>query len=139
MENPGQETGGSPSPTPLIPPPLAPLLMIAFWMLLGGAAGIKLAQSVWRLLGWGGGELSVAVPIGGAIGALVAVLLGLISNPRVLVLLMAVFAGATAGAVAGELAWGSIGNIGGLVVGGLLGATAWATWLVVGRGRNRPV
>jgi hypothetical protein len=72
----GQETT---APTP----PLAPLLMTAFWALLGGAAGVKLTQSVWQFLGWTGGEVSVAVPVGGAAGAL----LGLITSPRLLVLL----------------------------------------------------
>jgi len=40
-----QQAAGTPRSTPPIPAPLAPLLMMAFWMLLGGAAGIKLAQS----------------------------------------------------------------------------------------------
>ena len=106
---------------------------MVFWMLLGGAAGIKLMQSIWRLLGWGAGEVSVAVPVGGVGGAL----LGLISNPRLLVLLMAVFAGATAGAVAGKLAWGDIGEIGGQVAGGLVGGIVWAVWLFMSGGKNR--
>jgi hypothetical protein len=72
---------------------LAPVLMTAFWMLLGGAAGVKVMQGVWHLLGVGVGEVAIAVPVGGAAGALTGGLLGLISNPRLLVLLMAVFAG----------------------------------------------
>jgi hypothetical protein len=111
--------------------------MMAFWMLLGGAAGIKLAQRVWQLLGWGAGEVSVAVPVGGGVGALAGALLGLISNPRLLVLLMAVFAGASAGAVAGKLAWGAVGEIGGQVGGAIVGGIAWAVWLFVG-GREAP-
>jgi hypothetical protein len=114
---------------PPIPPPLAPLLMMTFWMLLGGAAGIKLAQSTWQLLGWGDGEVSIAVPAGSVAGALAGALLGLITNPRLLVLLMAVFAGSAAGAVAGRLPWGAIGEIGGQVAGGLVGGIAWAVWL----------
>jgi hypothetical protein len=110
--------------------------MMAFWMLLGGAAGIKLAQSMWQLLGWGDGEVSIAVPVGGVVGALAGALLGLISNPRLLVLLMAVFAGSAAGAVAGELAWGDIGEIGGQVAGGLVGGIAWAAWLFFGRNKG---
>jgi hypothetical protein len=43
MEDTKQEAPGRSGPP--IPPPLAPLLMMSFWMLLGGAAGIKLAQS----------------------------------------------------------------------------------------------
>jgi hypothetical protein len=134
-----------PDPPSAIPPvlaplaPLAPALMMAFWMLLGAASGIKLAQSLWQLLGWGDWAVSVAVPVGGGAGALVGALLGLITRPRLLVLLMAVFAGASAGGVAGTVAWGEIGGIGGQVGGGLVGAAAWATWLFVNRGQNRPL
>jgi len=121
MKNTEQETPGAAGPTVPIPPPLAPILMMAFWMLLGGAAGVKLAQSMWQLLGWGDGDVSIAGPVGGVAGALAGALLGLISNPRLLVLLMAVFAGASAGAVAGKLAWGEVGEIGGQV-----GAVGWS-------------
>jgi hypothetical protein len=124
----------APPPTP---PPLAPALMTAFWMLLGGAAGIKLSQSLWQLLGWGDWAVSVAVPVGGVAGAAIGALLGRISDPRRLVLLMAVFAGASAGGVAGNVAWGEIGGIGGQVVGGSVGGLAWAAWLFFGRGKAR--
>ena len=138
MKNGEQEVPGAAGPTGPIPPPLAPILMMTFWMLLGGAAGIKLGQSTWQLLGWGAGDVSIAVPAGGASGALAGALLGLISNPRLLVLLMAVFAGASAGAVAGKLVWGEVGEIGGQVAGGLVGGIAWAVWLFVEskKGRN---
>jgi hypothetical protein len=119
-----------------VPPRLAPVLMMAFWMLLGGAAGIRAAQTLWQLLDLGGGAVSVAVPVGGAAGAVVGGLLGLISNPRLLVLLMAVFAGSAAGAVAGKVAWGEVG---GQVAGALIGGLAWATWLFLGRGKGRVV
>jgi hypothetical protein len=119
-----------------VPPRLAPVLMMAFWMLLGGAAGIRAAQTLWQLLDLGGGAVSVAVPVGGAAGAVVGGLLGLISNPRLLVLLMAVFAGSAAGAVAGKVAWGEVGEVGGQVAGGLVGGLAWATWLFLGRGKG---
>lgn len=122
-----------PFATPPTLPPLAPLLMMAFWMLLGGAAGIRLAQGIWQLLGWGAMGVSVAVPVGGVVGALAGALLGLISNPRLLVLLMAVFAGSAAGGVAGKVPWGEIGEIGGQVAGGVVGGIAWATWLVIER------
>jgi hypothetical protein len=125
----------SPSAT-LASPPLPPLLMMAFWMLLGGAAGINLTQSTWRLLGLGVGEIAIAVPVGGVAGAIAGALLGLITNPRSLMLLMAVFAGSAAGAVAGKLPWGAIGEIGGQVAGGLLGGITWAAWLFIGRDRN---
>jgi hypothetical protein len=113
--------------------PLAPVLMMAFWALLGGAAGIKIMQSIWSFLGFGGGEVAVAIPVGGVVGALAGALLGLIRNPRCLVLLMAVFAGSSAGAVAGKVPWGEIGEIGGQVAGGLVGGIAWATWLFIER------
>lgn len=137
MKNTEQETPGAAGPTAPIPPPLAPILMMSFWMLLGGAAGIKLAQSMWQLLGWGEGEVSIAVPVGGVAGALAGALLGLISNPRLLVLLMAMFAGASAGAVAGKLPWGEIGEIGGQIGGGLVGGIAWALWLFVESRKER--
>lgn len=132
MEDTQRVVPDSAMPSTPIPPVLAPVLMMGFWMLLGGAAGIKFAQSMWQLLGWNAGDVSIAVPVGGVVGAIVGALLGLISNPRLLVLLMAAFAGASAGAVAGKLPWGDIGEIGGQVGGGLVGGIAWAVWLVVG-------
>ena len=150
---PVQDTGPPPSATPnpgpdpvdaggdeapLIPPPVAPILMVAFWMLLGGAAGINITQSLWRLVGFAVGEVSIAVPVGGVAGAILGGALGLITNPRLLVLLMAVFAGSAAGAVAGKVPWGEVGEIGGQVAGGLVGALAWAAWLVLTR-KNRPL
>ncbi|HKI30662.1 MAG TPA: hypothetical protein VKA46_02130 [Gemmataceae bacterium] len=111
--------------------------MMVFWMLLGGAAGINITQRLWHLLGIGTGEVSIAVPIGGVAGALAGGLLGLINNQRLLVLLMAVFAGSAAGAVAGRLPWGDVGEIGGQVAGGLVAGVAWAVWLFVGRAKGR--
>jgi hypothetical protein len=96
------DSTGSPKP---IPPVLAPALMMVFWMLLGGAAGIKTMQSIWHLLRVDVGTVAIAVPVGGVVGALAGALLGLINNPRFLVLLMAVFAGSAAGGVAGRLPW----------------------------------
>jgi hypothetical protein len=61
----------------------------------------------------------------------------LISNPRLFVLLMAMFAGSAAGAVAGKLPWGEIGEVGGQVAGGLVGGIAWAVWLFLGRREGR--
>ena len=107
--------------------PVAPVAMTVFWMLLGGAAGVNATQAAWHLLGWGG-DVAVAVPVGGAAGAVAGALLGLVKDPFLLVLLMAVFAGASAGAVAGRLAWDKAGEIAGQVTGGLLSATAWAAW-----------
>ena len=59
--------------------------------------------------------------------------MGLINNPRLLVLLMAVFAGASAGGVAGEIPWGAGGEIAGQVASGLVGGIAWAIWLLMAR------
>ncbi len=119
-----------------VPPALAPVLMMAFWMLLGAAAGIKIMQSVWHFLGLGVGEVSIAVPTGGVVGALAGALIGLIRSPQWLVLLMAVFAGSAAGAVAGKVPWGEIGEIGGQVAGGLIGGMAWAVWLYLERAKD---
>jgi hypothetical protein len=83
------------TPNSPIPPVLAPKLLMVFWMLLGGAAGIKITESIWRFRGTESGELTLAVSVGRVVGALAGALLGLIQNPHVLVLLMAVFAGAS--------------------------------------------
>ena len=113
----GHDITDPPSPALPVPLVLAPTLMMVFWMLLGGAAGIKIMESIWRFLGDKVGELSIAVPVGGVVGALAGALLGLINKPRFLVLLMALFAGASAGGVAGQIPWGDIGEIGGQVGG----------------------
>jgi len=127
------------SPAP-IPPLLAPVLMMAFWMLLGGAAGIKIVQGIWHFLGVSIGEVAIAVPVGGVVGALAGALLSVIQNPRWLVMLMAMFAGSAAGAVAGKVSWGEFGEIGGQVAGGVVGGIAWATWLFFGRSKeSRPL
>jgi hypothetical protein len=115
---------------------MAPVLMMAFWMLLGAAFGIRLMESIWRLFSVQVGEVSIVVPVGGVVGALGGACLGLISNPRLLVLLMAVFAGSAAGTVAGKLPWGEIGEIGGQLIGGLVGGIAWALWLHFGPGTS---
>jgi hypothetical protein len=129
----GRDVASSTSP---IVPVLAPTLMMVFWMLLGGAAGIKMMESIWRFRGVAAGEMTIAVPVGGAVGALAGALLGLIRNPRVLVLLMAVFAGGSAGGVAGQLPWGDVGEIGGQFAGALAGGIAWAFWLFMAAGRS---
>jgi hypothetical protein len=120
-------------PETTMPPGLAPVLMMVFWMLLGGAAGIKLMQSIWNILGIATGNVAIAVPVGGVLGALAGGLLGLISNSRVLMLLMAVFAGSAAGAVAGQIPWGVVGEIAGQVAGGLVGGAAWVAWMFLER------
>jgi hypothetical protein len=112
--------------------PFARAAMAVFWMILGGAAGINITQGVWHLLGFQVGDVAIAVPVGGVVGALAGALLGMIKHPRLLVLLMAVFAGSSAGGVAGRLPWGTVGEIGGQVAGGLVGGIAWATWLYLG-------
>jgi hypothetical protein len=133
MEHTQQHVLPASRPTAPIPPVLAPVLMMAFWMLLGGAAGIKAMQSIWHFLDFDMGQFSIVVPVGGVVGTVIGALLGLISNPHLLVLVMAVFAGASAGGVAGQLPWGAIGEIGGQVAGGLVGGIAWAVWLFVRR------
>ena len=133
MEDTRHDMVAAPRSIPPIPPVLAPMLMMAFWMLLAGAAGIKVMQSVWHFLGFDVGEVTIAVPIGGVVGVGIGLLLGLISNPHLLVLVMAVFAGASAGGVAGRLPWGDVGEIGGQVAGGLIGGITWTIWLFVER------
>jgi hypothetical protein len=118
-------------------PVLAPVLMMAFWVLLGAASGIRLMESIWRFIDFQVGELSIVVPVGGVVGAFAGGLLGLINNPRLQLLLMAMFAGAAAGAVAGKLPLGDVGEIGGQVAGGLVGGMAWAAWLFIDR-RKEP-
>jgi hypothetical protein len=111
----------------------APVLMMAFWMLLGAAAGINVARGLWHALGLGPGDDSVALPVGAGVGALAGALLGLVRDQRLLVLLMAVFAGSAAGAVAGKVPWGDVREVAGQFAGGLVGASAWAAWLLAGR------
>src|SRR4051794_19753435 len=77
---------------PESPSMLTKVLMLLFWALLGAAAGVNAAQGLWRQLGWLAGNVTVAVPIGAAAGAVIGALLGLVTRPRLLVLLMAVFA-----------------------------------------------
>jgi hypothetical protein len=133
MEDTRHEVHETASPDLPMSPVLAPLLMMVFWALLGGAAGIKIMETIWRIRGVEAGELTIAIPVGAAAGALAGALLGLIRNPRLVVLLMAVFAGASAGGVAGQLPWGDVGALGGQIVGGLLGSIAWGIWLLVGQ------
>jgi hypothetical protein len=137
MKDTEQQIPDAPLSTAPTAPPLAPaVVMMAFWMLLGAAAGINITQTIWRLLGFSVGEVTIAVPVGGVVGALGGALLSLIRKPRLLVLLMAVLAGSATGAVAGKLSWGGVGEIGGQVAGGLVGGIAWATWLFIGRRKD---
>jgi hypothetical protein len=126
-----RERSGDQVPVPASPPvaPLAPVLMVGFGMLLGDGSDIRVAHRFLQVLGLEGGRVSIAVLVGGSIGAVGGGLLGLVTNPRLLVLLMRVFAGSAVGAVAGQVAWGGIGQIGGQVAGGLVGGMAWAVWL----------
>ncbi len=134
----GGAAGGTDLESPSAPsadvpaPPLAAVMMLAFWVLLGAATGINVLQAVWRLFDWEVGEVSIAVPVGGGVGALGGALLGLVRDPRVPVLALAVFAGASAGAVAGRLPWGEVGEVSGGAIGALVGGIAWATWLFAG-------
>ena len=69
MEDAGHAGSDPPSPTSPLPPVLAPVLMMVFWMLLGGAAGIKIMEVFGAFLGVEVGEVTIAVPVGGAVGA----------------------------------------------------------------------
>ena len=69
MEHAGHEVADPPSPPSLLPPVLAPILMMVFWMLLGGAVGIKMMEGIWRIRGVEVGRLTIAVSVGGTVGA----------------------------------------------------------------------
>jgi hypothetical protein len=121
------------SPTPLVSPPLlpmAPKLMLLFWMLLGAVAGITLAQQVWRLAGLTAGVFALAVPVGAVGGAVGGALVGRITRPHLLVLVMALLAGWSVGALGGGLAWAEMGQIAGGFLGALVGGLTWTVWLL---------
>ncbi len=70
MQDTQQAVTDAATSTAPIPPVLAPVLMMVFWMLLGGAAGIKIMESIWRVRGVAVGEFTIALPVGGAVGVL---------------------------------------------------------------------
>jgi hypothetical protein len=49
-----------------------------------------------------------------------------------LVLIMALLAGWSVGALVGRLAWAETGHLAGTLTGALLGALVWAGWLLSG-------
>jgi hypothetical protein len=119
--------------TPSAPPPLLPLaqkLMLLFWMLLGAVAGVKLAQGVWRMAGWSTGDLAVAVPAGAVAGAVAGGLIGRITRPSLLVLIMALLAGWSLGALVGGLVWAETGQFAGGSIVALAGGLIWTLWLL---------
>lgn len=63
--------------------------MLVFWMLLGCVAGITLAQSVWRMAGWSTGAFAIALPVGAVAGDVGGGLVGQVTGPHLLVLIMA--------------------------------------------------
>src|SRR5207253_1424583 len=105
-------------------------LMLLFWILLGTVAGITLAQQVWRLAGLSAGTFAIAVPVGAVGGAMGGGLVGRITRPYLLVLVMALLAGWSVGAVAGGLAWAEMGHIAGGLIGALVGGLIWTVWLL---------
>jgi hypothetical protein len=123
-------------PPPALSPllPVAPQLMLVFWMLLGSVAGINLALGLWRAVGLRAGAFAVAVPVGGVVGAVGGRLVGQITRPHLLVLVMALLAGWSVGALGGRLAWAETGEIAGGSTGALIGGLTWLVWLLRGRG-----
>ena len=117
----------APSVAPLLPS--APKLMLVFWMLLGSVAGITLAQSVWRMTGWSTGAFAIAVPVGAVAGTVGGGLVGQITRPSMLVLIMALLAGWSVGALCGGLVWAETGQIPGGFVGALAGGLTWTVCL----------
>jgi hypothetical protein len=118
-----QTPPGSP---PLLP--MAPRLMLLFWMLLGAVAGVTLMQGVWKLAGLTSGTFAIAVPVGAVGGAMGGGLMGRITRPHLLVLVMALLAGWSVGAMSGGLAWAEAGKIAGGFLGALAGGLTWTVW-----------
>ena len=131
---------GKSEPSPVQPPllPIAPKLMLVFWMLLGAVAGISLAQGVWRMAGWKAGAFAIALPVGAVAGAVGGGLVGQITRPHLLVLVMATLAGWSVGSLGGGLAWAETGQIAGGFTGALVGGLIWAVWLLTARGEKAP-
>lgn len=125
---------------PAVPPllPFAPRLTLVFWMVLGSVAGVNLAQGAWRVAGLGTGAFAIAVPIGAVAGAVGGVLVGRITRPRLLVLVMALLAGWSVGGLGGGFAWGEIGQMAGGLAGALVGGLTWAVWVFRGCGKEIP-
>jgi hypothetical protein len=123
-----------PPSTPLARLPLAPRLMLAFWMLLGSVAGINLALGIWRVAELSVEAFALAVPVGALVGAVGGGLVGQITKPRLLVLVMAMLAGWSMGALVGGFGWAELGQIAGGLTGSLTGGLIWAAWLLSGRG-----
>ena len=115
---------------PVSPPllPMAPKLIFLFWMLLGAVAGVTLAQAVWKLAGLTTGAITIAVPVGAVGGAVGGGLIGRITRPHLLVLVMALLAGWSVGAMSGGLAWAETGKIAGGFLGALVGGLTWTVW-----------
>jgi hypothetical protein len=121
-----------PVPLPLLP--MAPRLMLVFWMLLGAVAGITLLQGVWRMAGLRAGAFAIALPIGAVAGAVGGALVGQITRPHLLVLVMALLAGWSVGSLGGGLAWAETGQIADGLTGAFVGGLTWAVWLFRRRG-----
>jgi high-affinity Fe2+/Pb2+ permease len=64
-------------------------------------------------------------------------LVGLITGPRLLVLIMALLAGWSVGGLVGKLAWAETGHLAGALTGALLGALTWGVWLLGRRASER--
>lgn len=118
------------SPSPPVAPqlPMDPRLVILFGMLLGAVAGVTFAQVVWKLAGLTVGAITIAVPVGGIGGAVGGGLIARITSPQLLVLVMALLAGWSVGALSGGLAWAETGKLAGGFLGMLLGGLTWTVW-----------
>ncbi len=84
----------------------------------GVRSRITLAQSMWRMTGLRTGIFAIALPVGAIAGAVGGVLVGRITHPHLLVLVMALLAGWSVGALGGGL--------------------TWVMWLLTGRGEKAP-
>jgi hypothetical protein len=139
MNSEGTRQGMQSQSPPVSPPllPMAPKLIFLFWMLLGAVAGVTLAQGVWKLAGLTTGAITIAVPVGAVGGAVGGGLIGRITRPHLLVLVMALLAGWSVGALCGSLAWAETGKIAGGFLGALVGGLTWTIWWLRERRTSR--
>lgn len=86
------------------------------------------------MTGLTGGNFAIAVPVGAVGGIVGGGLIGRITHPHLLVLVMALLAGWSVGALAGGLAWAEIGQISSGFTGALVGGLTWGVWLLRRRG-----
>jgi hypothetical protein len=134
------ERGMQSQAPPVSPPqmPMAPKLVFLFWTLMGAVAGVTLVQAIWKLAGLTAGAFAIVVPVGAVGGAVGGGLIGRITRPHLLVLVMALLAGWSVGAMSGGLAWSETGTIVGGFLGATVGGLTWTVWWLRERRDKNP-